>query len=397
MVRMIRLFTYMFLPLLIAVLPGSGGCGGAKMAPGRFSEQEMANLPLAGQRDLPPPSSGTMVISVSGEAITVDEIISPLAEGLRQSVSEGFDAFRLRAAPVVESVVQEKIIEILLYQKARKKAPENIEEAIRKAVEGEVNRFVAQYGNNLAEAQKAIAEMGLDWEGFRKYQQKLILVQSYISGEISGDLSVSYGEMLGYYNAVRAKRFQWEGQIEFRIIDIVMEQLKPEQVDAVAGQSKRQAALRIAGGILERIKQGQDFGEMAKTHSHGYRASLGGLWRPVTPGVGSLARPYDVLEAAAMGLNPGQVFGPVESGGHIFIVKLEKKKEPGVASFKDVQDIVEREVRMIKQKQRYDDLIAGIVANTRVRNVDRFVDFCVTEAYRRYSNVTSSQAERDRR
>lgn len=357
------------------------GCGADKK--GKFTDEQMAQYPLATRYNLPDPSGG-MALNVNTETITVDEVVKMLKGSLeRPAQNNSAEVFQVRGRPLVEDTVREKVIDILLYQQAKSKASENIDEALDKAVEMEVNRFVSSFGNNYAEAQASLSEMGKDWKGYREFQRKFLLVQSYIATELKDDKPVMHSELVEYYNTIKDKRFRMEGSVEFRVIDIIPDRLTAEQIGDT-GQTRREAALRIAKELRERIGKGEDFAELAKTYSNDLRGTVGGLWRPIETGKGVLAKPYDVLETEAVKLEPGQVAGPIETEGHVFILRLENKQAAGEKSFAEVQKQLEIEVRLIKKKQRYDKMLDKIIAQADIKNLDQFVDQCTAEAYRRY-------------
>jgi parvulin-like peptidyl-prolyl isomerase len=86
---------------------------------------------------------------------------------------------------------------------------------------------------------------------------------------------------------------------------------------------------------LAKARAGEDFAGLAKQYSHGPLAAVGGKMMPVTVGAGSLAKPYDVLEAAAIQMQPGELKGPIENEGHLFIVKLTDYQAGGCKSFEE--------------------------------------------------------------
>lgn len=362
------------------VLVGILGCGADKK--GKFSDAEMARFPLVTPSNLP--ASGGMVLNVNTETISVEEVVNVLKTALeRPAQSVSADAFQVRARPLVEDTVREKVIDILLYQQAKSKASEQIDEALDKAVEMEVNRFVAEYGNNYAQAQASLSAVGMDWKGYRDFQRKSLLVQSYVATELKDEKPVMHKELVEYYQSVKDKRFQIEGSIELRVIDIMPGRLTAEQIGPT-GQSRPEAALRIGKELRERIDKGEDFAQLAKTYSNDIRATVGGLWRPIEPGKGVLAKPFDILETEAAKLEPGQVAGPIAAEGHVFLLRLENKKVAGEKSFAEVQTQLEAEVKLLKKKQRYDKMLDKIIAQADIKNLDQFVDHCTAEAYRRY-------------
>ncbi len=363
---------------LFFVMLFTAGCANSKPDAGKFTEEEMAVFPLANEQGLPGISGG-LVLSIGSETITVDQVVSVVMEMLKEEVNTGnFGQFRQQVGPTVSRLIRSKITDILLYDEARRDAPGQIDEYLDKAVESEVNRFVADYDGNVAKAQKAIEAMGFDdWQGFRDYQTKLILTQNYIRQKMTDGAPVTHGELLDHYNANKAERFEWKGTVEFSLIDIVVDKVEP------VGSSKpaEQAAFDRAAELVKRIRQGEDFGEIAKEHSHGRRAAMGGRWSVVT--LGDLAWPFDVLEAHFPGMEPGKISDPIEAEGHVFIIKLEGKTPGGYKSFQEVQEKIEWEVVKMRRAMQYEEMVSKLISQANISNLNEFLEYCIETAYRR--------------
>ena len=132
--------------------------------------------------------------------------------------------------------------------------------------------------------------------------------------------------------------------------------------------------------MLELIKSGEDFGELAKQFSHGGLRDFGGLWRLVQPS--SLAEPYDILAVAAGKIESGQVAGPILTEQHIFIMKLEEKQIAGYEPFEEVQELVEETVLLDRHNEAVNKLNAEIRRQTKLSRTNEFVDFCLEKIYR---------------
>jgi len=372
----------------------SGGCENDAQVTGRFTEEEMARIPLSRRTDLPEPSGG-LALSVKSETITVNQIVPPVIKAINLPAGIDRDSFRLRTRPVVREAVISKITDMLLYHEARKKAPENIDEQLETAVENEVNKLLASYGNDYALAQEALAEQGMNWQQYREFQKKLLLTRSYYASEsLMKDTPITHSDMLDYYQAMQRDDFEfkgllrkedvkWDGFFLFRLIDI-----RFDKVEVAPGGTPRAAVLQKADELIKKIKQGEDFGELAMAHSHGHRAKMGGLWTKVSEG-SSLNRPYDVLIPLAEKMEPGEVAGPVESGGHVFIMKLEEKKKGGVAPFQELQARIELDIQLARRKSRFDKLIARLMSQANITGLDRFIDVCVEKAWHRWQSGRS--------
>jgi peptidyl-prolyl cis-trans isomerase SurA len=303
-------------------------------------------------RSLPRPSGG-LVLSIDSEAITADEIINPVRQQIGEIAGQtDYEQFRKKVKPMLGSVLIQKIGDIRLYEKAKAALPENIDQGIiDKIIEQEVQRFIAQYGGDYAAAEKVLKSMGTTWKDFYQFQRRTLLVQSFVSEEIKVDKPVTHSELIEYYERMKNEYFAKEGQLEFRLIDLEVAKFADANN---SGANAEQKAKEVAAQLSERIKKGEDFGELAKKYSNDHAARNGGLWKPIRPG--SLAEPYDAIEKTAEKMDVGQVSEPVAAGGHIFIVKLENKQAASCKTFEEVQGDVEARMMYEKRKKRVDDM-----------------------------------------
>lgn len=350
------------------------GCGGNKP---KFSEEELAAIPLAQRENLPEPSGG-FVLVVGGETITSDEIITgPVLEYFKPIAKKSFEQFKKQARPELERFISTKISNVLLYQQARRDAGTGIdlEDALEKATETEVRRFIAGFDGDYAKAEQALKQMGMDWDEFREYQKKMILSQDYIRRQMPENRPVTYGELVSYYNEMKEEHFAAPEIITFRLIDLPVPEFKMTESNTSPPQKTRE----LANKLLERLSKGEDFGQLAEQYSQGHRASFGGLWKPVQPG--ALAEPYDVLAAEAEKMTPSQIAGPIESGGHIFIMKLEEKKPKSFVPLEEVQKEVEAKILFERRKTAVDELSAQLVQQAALNKKDEFTDFCLEKIY----------------
>ncbi len=364
--------------LVLAFLPA--GCG-EKVPQGKYTVEQMESIPVANREDLPAPTGG-MTLNIGSETITIDEILGQIGEQFEPLAKQNnYDLFRSRVLPAVRQSLSSRITDILLYQEAKKKAPENIDNVLDDAVEKEVNRFIAAYGNNYALVEIALKEQGMDWKRFRDYQRRLILTQSYLSSEFTEKRPVSHRQMLDYYNS-RQKQFCWPGTIQFRLIELDPAKLPAEMIGE--DQAPETAAVRISLELMKRLRDGEDFAAIAEKYSTGPLASSGGLWQPITIGSDSLAAPYDILEKQAMLLETGKIRGPIEAQGRIFIIKLEQKKEAGCKEFADVQNGIEQMMQFEFRKGQYEQLMDKLMARADQLEVGSFAEACVSAGYEKW-------------
>jgi peptidyl-prolyl cis-trans isomerase SurA len=355
-------------------------CGCEESSEPKFTEKELANIPLAQKEGLPEPSDG-FVLAVGGETITSNEIITePLLEHFRPIAQRSsFEQFENQARGELEQLLTTRISNILLYQQAQREAGTGVdlEEALDKATEEEMRRFLANFDGDYARAEQAIKKMGMTWNSFRDYQRKMILSQDYVRKQLpERPSSIAYNEIVNCYDEMKEEFFALPATITFRLIDI-----QPAKIEAADPNINRGEQARIlAKELVKRLQQGEDFGELARRYSHDYRASAGGLWPPLQPS--SLAEPYDILAAEANKIEPGQIAGPIEAGEHIFIMKLEDKGSRRFQPLETVQKEVEAKIAFDRRKKTFDDFNAKLVQQTALNEMDKFIDFCLGKIYR---------------
>jgi parvulin-like peptidyl-prolyl isomerase len=350
------------------------GCGQSEKVP---TEEELSKIPFA-QKDGLPQCSGGLVLTVGGETITTNEIVEPLIEHFREFAQKNsFEQFKTEARPQVEHFLIAKLSNILLYNQAKKQiSGEQVDDALEKAAEKAVRNYVTSFGGDYAKAQEELKQQGLDWKSFKESQKKILLTQHYVSTQLPDNKPITYSELVDCYNSMKEASFTTPATLTFRLIDIEVDKLQP----ADPNQSKLEQARCLANQLIERIKAGEDFGELAKQYSHDHRRLFGGLWKPVQPD--SLAPPYNILAAEAEKTQQGQIAGPIEAPGHIFIMRLEEKQPKTVEPLENVQKQVEAKIIAERHRNAREEIGARLIQQASITNKDKFIDFCVQEIFR---------------
>lgn len=383
---------------LAAGLMPSAGCGNKEQY-GKYNQEQMKQINLANKYDLPAPSGDTMVVAVHSETISSDEILAAFRSTLKAGAASGNTqmatieaalksavtlndetAFSNWAKPFIRELIRGKITDILLYQEARKTAPDTIDDTLEKAVESETARFIAGYGNNYALAESKIKEMGMDWQSFKEYQKKLIMTQSYLSSKLKNEKRFSQRQLRDYYEQHKKELFPQKSKVGFSVIEIQPEQLTAEQI--ADNKTAQAAAKAIAAQLVKDLEGGADFAERAKQY-HGAMAGTGGTFAPAGPG--AKVEPYNSLEAVALQMQPGAIKGPVEIADRVFVLRLDVLQLAEDVSFEKVQPQIEQRLLFEYRREQYQELINKLVKNTDMAQIEGFVEFCVNQAWRRWS------------
>ena len=369
----------------LALLIGLSVCAGCNKDDfkGKFTDEEIDRFSSESQPTYRQ-FSDNMALSIGDDTISVDEIVDSLESRLKEEAKDSdFTEFYSYAVPVVLNKVVDEASGIVLYERAKKDADEKLDDQIEKYAETELGKFIGRYGNDYSKAEEVIKERGLlSWDDFRDFKRKEFLLSYYYSKQMQQfKPSASPDEIRNYYDE-NVDKYKTEAVMEFMLIDIVPEKLTPEQINSEAGETKEQAAVRLANELVVRIKAGEDFAELAKQYSHGHLASKGGMWGARRPG--QLAEPWDVLEDTMKGLNWGQVSEPIETKGHVFIVKVLKYNMGSTKDFNEVRDEIEGVIEF-EQRRDYINKIASDNFDARsLPYLEEFVELCVRKAYKKY-------------
>ena len=119
---------------------------------------------------------------------------------------------------------------------------------------------------SLDELEKAVTSQGLNWEDFKNNIRNHILTQKVVSQEVGSHISIGESDALRYYDEHKAGFVRPE-QVALREIIVNTEGKK----DAELPDLKKKAET-----ALKRVKDGEDFGEIAKRLSDGSTKDQGG-------------------------------------------------------------------------------------------------------------------------
>jgi peptidyl-prolyl cis-trans isomerase SurA len=331
-------------------------------------------------------TAGDSVLVVSGEIITSTDIlespielngtfVSPIEHLKPLAKTNTPQEFKKLARPLIEETLMSKISEILLYREAKRQFEKNIDEALEKAAEKEVRKFFMEFGGDEAKAEEKLKQMGMDRQKFKENRKRFILTQWYISSKLIDNKPITHTELMNCYNQMKERYFAAPARLEFRLIDI-----QPAELDVTdPNLDKLEQARTLADKLVERIQAGEDFGQLAKQYSHGHMRASGGLWKPVQPE--SLAKPYDILAIEAQKLQPGQIAGPIETQGHIFIMKLEDKRSKNYEPFEKVQIELKQKIIFDRRRKALEKLDAELMQQVNLNEKDKFIDFCLDKIY----------------
>ncbi len=192
-------------------------------------------------------------------------------------------------------------------------------------------RFFEEWKKNVMEQMKLTSEeefvrqvelQGTDVETIRKQFEESLLLQEVRRMEVDSKVSVSEPEISERY---REHITEYTEPAKIRIREIVVKFDAANEVDQ--GQKARR--------LLQEIRQGADFAEVARMHSESTSREAGGDLG--TFDKGDLT---EVLANAAFALAPGEVSEVIRMPAAFYIIRVEEKTEEKVKSLEEVRSEV---------------------------------------------------------
>jgi peptidyl-prolyl cis-trans isomerase C len=165
--------------------------------------------------------------------------------------------------------------------------------------------------------------------------KKITLVGLLLQKEIETKVKVSDQEVKDYYEKNKEK-FAPVGQIKASHILVKTEE-----------EAKK---------IIERLKKGEDFAQLAKKYSIDTASAKNGG----DLGYFSRGQMVPEFEAAASRLKPGEISEPVKTKFGYHIIKVTDKKVGQVVDFEKVKNLISQNLVAERQKEAFDSYVEGL-------------------------------------
>ncbi|MBW3015014.1 peptidylprolyl isomerase [Candidatus Woesearchaeota archaeon] len=287
--------------------------------------------------------SGEIAAVVNGEEISLTEL-----DEQYEQVPEAYRSFVTK-----ESILDQMITEKILLQEAEA----NDIFVSNAEVDEFFEEFIEQSGQTPEEFQESLEARGLTMQEMRDYYKSQLLITKLINDTILMEIVVTEDDAETYFEENEEMYQAQEGQIRARHILVETEEEAEE--------------------IIEELKDGADFVELAKEKSIGPSGPSGGE-------LGFFAKGEMVpeFEEAAFKLKVGEVSAPVETQFGFHVIKRESNE----ITFDDVKDSIEEVLLYEKQKTAVDIYItqlknkANILLYYKEPNSDEIDDFDDSEA-----------------
>lgn len=268
-----------------------------------------------------PVEADRIIAVVNSEVITLNE--------LRQRLDSVVSQLRRQDTPLPPADVLEKqMLERMVVDKVQVQfAKENgirIEDA---QLDMALNRIAANNKMTLAQFRQALEKDGIAFAKFREEIRQEITVSRLREREVDAKLLISEGEIDNYLAGAGAGGSAEEYQVA-HILVRSPESASPEQLQKLKAKAEQ---------ILDRLKRGEDFAQVAAAYSDAPDALQGG-----NLGFRALDRMPNIFAETVQKMQPSQLSPVIRSPNGFHIVKLVAKK--GGASIPAVQQTHARHI-----------------------------------------------------
>jgi len=193
--------------------------------------------------------------------------------------------------------------------------------------------------DSMEDLEKAAQAQGVSFEDFKQNMRNQIITQRVIGREVGSRLNIGKDEEMKFYEQHKQELDQPE---QVRMSEILISTEKKPN-DTRDDAQVLQAAQDKANALLDEIKKGAKFDEIAKKNSDGPGAAQGGdlgLFKR-----GTLAKE---LEEKTFAMKAGDVSDVIRTKQGFIILKVTEHHQAGIPAFNDVQNRIQDAVYMEK-------------------------------------------------
>jgi parvulin-like peptidyl-prolyl isomerase len=218
----------------------------------------------------------------------------------------------------------DKLVEQQLILREFKTAGYSLPESV---IDDLVQETIKADFNDRATLTKTLEARGMSYEKFRQQIRERFIVEQLRLKNISQEIIISPHKIEKYYVDHR-EEFKEEDQVKLRRITLNK-----------SSDPKDPNATKMAEEILQRLKDGASFAELASMYSKGSAESREGVWYYRT----ALRRE---LAEAAFALNPGQYSGVIETPGECYLLIVDEVNKSHYKPLTEVRTVIEKNLRL---------------------------------------------------
>jgi len=293
-------------------------------------------------------SSGKEIASVNGKAISKSQYESRLSVVKKRAAHKGRQLSDADLTTAKNRILENLIDTEVLYQQSQKQGIKVDDQAVNE----QIGKIKKRFSDETA-YKKAIEKMHVSEKEFRTEIQRALAINQLLDSNVREKITVTDEESKEYYNS-HPNLYRQPEQVKISLIWI---KVTPDDEESKKNQARKKIEM-----VQKKVKQGEDFGMLAKTYSEGPNAQREGAWGYLKRGKTS-----DPIRDAAFALNVGEVSGIVEDKLGYYLIKVVDKKPSGTTPFKEVQPMIEQHLKKEKEKTEIQGYIENLKKSAKIK------------------------------
>ena len=272
-----------------------------------------------------------IAIVVNGEIITqrdIDSLLVPIFQRY-ETIYQG-DELMMKLEEARQKIIEQLIDERLILSEAKKL---NIEVS-EQDVDGKVDEIIKRVGSR-ENFETALARQQVSIKDLRQHYKDQTMIRKLIDRKVGSRIVITPVDVSEFYSA-HVDEFVSPKEIKMRNILV-----KPKEGLETA------KAIELIKSIETRLKEGGDFGELAKIYSDGPNAETGGLMGFVKKG-----DMMPEIEKVAFDLHEGEVSGVVQTGLGYHIFKVEEIRQGRKLELSEVRRDIEEAIFVEQSREK---------------------------------------------
>jgi len=279
----------------------------------------------------------------------VEEIIRPNLEKLAEKTKNTPAGTAENYAEQLRQMALEQLIRRALLDEEIKKAKITISDL---EVMNQIEQMASSQGVSVGMLFEAMKRQGRSEQDVKREIRAGLARNQFMETKWEGKINVTEEDARKYYE---------NNTEEFKVPELVRAShimITPEVVGDPNSMAKAKAKIE---GLLEEIKNGADFAELAKEHSSCPSAPSGGDLEFFSRGDTTPA-----FEKAAFGLEVGQISDVVEADYGFHIIKVTDHKDPSTISFEQAKERIIQKLTEEKQAELANEYLEKLKADAEI-------------------------------
>ncbi|HAN81642.1 MAG: SurA N-terminal domain-containing protein [Akkermansiaceae bacterium] len=275
---------------------------------------------------------------VNGDVITLNELmikVAPSQSVLMSRYPRRGATFQRQLEELKAGILDELIDRAIIFTEFK----DRVRSFPDYQIENEVKRVVQNvYNGDEQLFKKYLKATNLTRDQFKEQQRKELLVQ-IVRAQQFGDVAVPKE------NELREEYGRWSITNRDRAKDLGTYRRIYLHKSRGGGPFSQ---LKLAEDIVKKLKNGEDFNDLAKRYSNGSHAEQGGVWKDIPRT--DLAMEFGTLLFETSG---SEIMGPLEDQIGFNIVQVMERKLGPAKAFTEVREEIQRRVISDKKKSNY--------------------------------------------